>query len=101
MAIAWEPDARISWRLIFDNIDAWGYTDQHLMPDSAYFRVTEGGYHIVPVGPHRIRVVLATAYWIRTPVNAYAALWGELFLGDLENNLLALVKQRADGMARH
>lgn len=97
---AWEPDARIGWRFIFDNMDAWGYTDRHLLPDSAYFRVTEGGYRIVPLGSNRTRVVLETSYWIRTPVNAYSALWGELFLGDLENNLLALVKQRADGMGR-
>jgi hypothetical protein len=40
--------------------------------------------------------VLDTGYRMRTPVNGYAALWGELFLGDLEGNLLALVKQRAE-----
>jgi len=99
--IDWEPDARISWRFIFDTVDAWGYTDRHLMPNSAYFRVTQGGYQVVPLGSNRSRVVLETSYWIKTPVNAYSALWGELFLGDLENNLLALVKQRADSMARH
>jgi hypothetical protein len=31
---------------------------------------------------------------MKTPVNGYAALWGEFFLGDLEGNLLALIKQR-------
>jgi hypothetical protein len=29
------------------------------------------------------------------PVNGYSALWGKLFLGDVENSLLALIKQRA------
>ena len=40
--------------------------------------------------------MIDTHYWMRTPVNIYAALWGEFFLGDIENNLLALVKQRAE-----
>ncbi len=98
---AWQPGVRIGWRFIFDHMDAWGYTDRHLLPDSAYFRVTEGGYRIVPLGPKLSRLVLETSYWIRTPVNAYSALWGELFLGDLEDNLLALVKQRAETNAGH
>jgi hypothetical protein len=34
---------------------------------------------------------------MKTRLNGYAALWGELFLGDLESNLLALVKGRAEG----
>jgi hypothetical protein len=93
---AWQPGVRIGWRFIFDNMDGWGYTDRHLLPKSAYFRVVEGGYRMVPLGAHRTRIILDTGYWIRTPVNAYSALWGELFLGDLENNLLALVKQRAE-----
>jgi hypothetical protein len=33
---------------------------------------------------------------MRTPVNGYSALWGEMFIGDMEANLLAIVKQRAE-----
>jgi len=98
---AWQPGSRLGWRFIFDNLESWGYTDRHLMPNSAYFRVTEGGYRLVSLGPAQTRIILATTYWIRTPVNTYSALWGELFLGDLENNLLALVKQRAEIAAGH
>jgi hypothetical protein len=92
----WQPGSRIGWRFIFDQIEGWRFTDRHLMPDSPYFRVTTGGYRLEPLGAGRTRLVLTTRYWIRTPVNAYSQLWGELFLGDLENNLLALVKHRAE-----
>jgi hypothetical protein len=92
----WRPGRRIGWRFIFDRIEGWRFTDRHLMPNSAYFRVTTGGYRLEPIGPGRTRVVLTTGYRIRTPVNAYARLWGEFFLGDLETNLLALVKNRAE-----
>lgn len=95
----WSPGRRIGWRFIFDDIDGWRFTDRHLAPDSAYFRVTTGGYSLAPLGPDRTRVTLETRYWMKTPVNGYSALWGEVFLGDLEGNLLALVKQRAERRA--
>ena len=92
----WAPGRAIGWRFMFDNLAGWAFTDRHLMPDSPYFRVLDGGYRVIPLASGRTRLVLATRYRVRTPVNAYAALWGELFLGDLENNLLALVKNRAE-----
>jgi Polyketide cyclase / dehydrase and lipid transport len=92
----WRPGRRIGWEFRFDDIAGWAFTDRHLMPDSPYFRVVSGGYTVEPLAGGRTRVRLETRYRLRTPVNFYAALWGELFLGDLENNLLALVRQRAE-----
>jgi hypothetical protein len=58
--------------------------------------VTDGGYRLLPLHNGDQRVILSTRYRVRTPVNAYAALWGQLFLGDMENNLLATIKARAE-----
>ncbi|MBT2187001.1 SRPBCC family protein [Sphingobium nicotianae] len=96
----WRPGRRIGWRFVFDDIAGWAYTDRHLMPDSRYFRVMDGGYSLDRIDAHRTRVTIDTRYWIQTPVNGYSRLWGELLLGDLENNLLALVKARAESGAR-
>ena len=96
--IDWQPGSRIEWKFLFDQIDGWRFTDRHLMPDSAYFRVTTGGYRLEPLGPNRSRLIINTRYQVKTPVNFYSAMWGEFFLGDLENNLLALVKQRAEAL---
>lgn len=93
----WRPGRALSWSFIFDDMAAWGYTDRHLLPDSAYFRVVTGGYRADPIAPGLTRVTLHTTYRVRTPVNPYARAWGELFLGDLERNLLGLVKDRAEG----
>lgn len=93
---AWEPGRRIEWRFLFDDIDGWDFTDRHLRPDSAYFRVTTGGYRMTPLKDGRTLLTVHTSYRITTPVNAYSRLWGELFLGDLENNLLAMIRQRAE-----
>jgi len=92
----WSVNRRIGWRFLFDRTEGWGYTDRHLVPDSPYFRVESGGYALEPIDRDHTRLTLHTRYWIQTPVNTYSALWGELFLGDLSNNLLALVKHRAE-----
>jgi hypothetical protein len=92
----WQENRQIGWQFDFNGSRGWEFTDRHLVPDSPYFRVTTGGYSLTPVDAHRTLVTLHTRYWIATPVNAYAALWGELFLGDLEDNLLAIVKGRAE-----
>lgn len=97
--VGWQQDRRIVWRFTFDDVAGWGMTDAHLMPNSSYFQVTSGGYELKPLAGGKTRLTLHTDYRIRTPLNGYAALWGQLFLGDLEDNLLALITQRA--AARH
>ena len=92
----WQPGRRIGWRFIFDDLEGWKFTDRHLMPDSPYWRITTGGYRMEPLDGGRTRVTLHTAYWLRTPLNLYSEAWGQFFLGDVENNLLALIKQRAE-----
>jgi hypothetical protein len=94
--IQWQRNRQIGWQFDFDGSRGWEFTDRHLVPDSPYFRVTTGGYTLAPLDARHTRLTLETHYWIATPVNAYASLWGELFLGDLEDNLLALVKGRAE-----
>lgn len=95
--IDWKVNERIGWRFIFDDVAAWAFTDRHLTPNGSYFRVTTGGYAVEALPGGSSRVTLTTRYWMRTPVNAYCGLWGELFLGDLESNLLAVIRQRAEG----
>lgn len=91
----WKQDRQINWTFAFDDIRGWGMTDRHLMPNSSHFQVLSGGYNLRPLTGNRTSVTLHTSYRVRTPINGYARLWGELLLGDLENNLLALIEQRA------
>ncbi|MPT49167.1 MAG: SRPBCC family protein [Sphingobium sp.] len=93
----WDMHRHIGWDFLFDDMTGWDITDRHLMPDSPYFRVESGGYRLRPIGPNRTEVTLETQYRMRTHLNGYASLWGELILGDLENNVLAVIRQRAEG----
>lgn len=92
----WRPGHAIAWTFHFDDVAGWAFTDRHLMPDSAYLKVLDGGYRIDPLPGGGTRVTLHTRYETTTPVNLYTRLWGEFFLGDVQDNLLALVRQRAE-----
>jgi len=94
--IDWQPGRSIGWAFHFDNFNGWDMTDRHLLPDTPTFKVTEGGYRLEPLAPGLTRLTLHTSYRVKTPVNLYARLWGELLMGDLHDNLLALVRQRAE-----
>ncbi|HCB77047.1 MAG TPA: hypothetical protein DEP91_12900 [Sphingomonas bacterium] len=92
----WRPGRAIAWTFHFDDVRGWAFTDRHLMPDSHYLKVRDGGYRLDPLPGSRTRVTLHTRYEATTPVNLYTRLWGELFLGDVQDNLLALVRHRAE-----
>lgn len=93
---AWQPGRDIAWQFQFNNGSGWEFTDRHLVPDSHYFKVQTGGYRMERIDAERTRVTLYTRYWIKTPVNSYSKLLGQAFLGDIQNNLLALIRQRAE-----
>lgn len=92
----WRRGRLIHWTFAFDRASLDRFGDRHLLPDSAYMKIIDGGYTLDPLPGGRSRVRLDTRYWMRTPVNSYAALWGELFLGDLETNILGIIKDRAE-----
>ena len=96
--IDWAPGERIGWAFDFDDSQGWGFTDRHLVPDNGYYNVLDGGYTVTDLGDGRTEVTLHTRYWMKTPVNLYAMAWGEVFLGDISNNLLATIKQRAESL---
>lgn len=94
----WQPEKRIWWDFRFDatDMDAWAMQDRHLLPDSPHYRITDGGYVMEPLGEGRTLLTLTTRYWVQTPVNWYAHLWGEFFIGDVSGNVLAVIRQRSE-----
>lgn len=92
----WEPERVIGWQFDFTRSGGWEVTDPHLRPDGPYMRILEGGYELEPLdnGKHLLR--LETTYEAQTHFNGYAALWGRIFLGDIQGNVLAVIKQAAE-----
>lgn len=92
----WQPGRELAWTFHIGP-DAQGrMLDEHLKVDSAYLRLEEGRYRIEPTADGGSDLVLTTRYWIRTPMNGYAAFWGQVFLGDFHRNVLGVIRDRVE-----
>ena len=92
----WQPGERLGWQFDFANSDGWNNTDPHLHPDGPTMVIRDGYYAMEPLEDGRTRLRLVTRYDANTFFNFYAALWGEVFLGDIHANVLAVIRQRAE-----
>ena len=93
----WQPGRHLGWRFDFAESDGWDVTDPHLHPDGPTMIIRDGYYRMTPLTGERTRLTLVTRYDAHTFFNNYAALWGEVFLGDIHANVLAVIRQRAEG----
>jgi hypothetical protein len=93
---AWRPGRELAWTFHLGPEAQTRMLDEHLKVDSDYLRLEEGRYRIEPTADGGSDLVLTTRYWIRTPVNGYAAWWGGVFLGDFHRNVLGVIRDRAE-----
>lgn len=94
------PNRSISWAFAFPDASVQQHTDRHISPKGPHLDISTGGYRLEPLPGGRTKVTLRTRYALRSPVNAYAAWWGELLLGGIQDNVLAIVKDRAEAKSR-
>ncbi len=92
----WRENERLAWDFAFPDDSISRFTDPHIHPDGANLKIAHGAYRLDPLPGGKARLTLETHYIARTPVNLYASLWGELVLGDIQTNILAVVKTRAE-----
>ncbi|KPF88730.1 SRPBCC family protein [Novosphingobium sp. AAP93] len=95
----WQPGRRLGWRFAFTNSTVQDYTDKHIAPDGEFLKIDTGDYTLTRLSPTTTRLTPRTNYIAKTHANPYAALWGEILLGDVQSNVLAVIKARAE--ARH
>jgi hypothetical protein len=92
----WRPGRRLGWRFSFTNSSMQDYTDKHISPDGQFLKIDTGDYVLTPLTPRTTLLTLETHYIAKTHVNPYAELWGELLLGDVQDNILAIIRHRAE-----
>ncbi len=92
----WRPGRRLAWRFHFANASVQQNTDKHIAPDGQFLTVQSGDYVFRRVSPGVTELTLTTRYVAKTHVNPYAALWGELMMGDIQANVLTIIKDRAE-----
>ncbi|MDR6289895.1 MULTISPECIES: hypothetical protein [Inquilinus] len=96
---AWDLNRSLAWTFHFapDSIPA--AVEGHIRVNSPYLKLTGGHYTLDPLPGGRTRLTLQTDYWIATPINAYCAWWGDVFLTDFHRIVLGVIKERSERAA--
>lgn len=95
----WKPGKQLEWKFVFPEGSTFTAVDQHIDPRGPNLVVETGGYKLTPLPNGSTRLDLFTTYKANTAVNAYSSLWGDLVIGDVQTNILAIVKGRARASA--
>tara|TARA_R110000824_G_scaffold4203_5_gene19954 strand:- start:3669 stop:4649 length:981 start_codon:yes stop_codon:yes gene_type:complete len=86
----------LSWNFHFPDDSVQTYTDRHISPDGDKLKIISGRYALKQTGTDRSKLVLTTRYKMRSHMDFYLSLWGELLLGDVQDNVLHIIKERAE-----
>lgn len=97
----WQPGRVLGWSFSFNNTSLQDYTDKHISPDGEFLKIDSGDYRMTRLSPDTTLLELRTNYIAKTHVNIYAKLWGKILLGDIQNNVLAIIKHRAEAKHTH
>ena len=90
------PGRAIAWRFAFPDDSVQRHTDRHVAPDGEMLRIESGRYELSHGGDGKTTLRLVTRYGSRVRLDGYFALWGDRMLGDVEANVLEIVRQRAE-----
>jgi hypothetical protein len=92
---AWLPGRRMAFTIDPASIPA-GALDEHVTVGGPFFDVIDGSYEIVPLGGGRVELRLRTTHRLSTHFNLYAGFWTDLLMRQIQENLLHVVRTRAE-----
>lgn len=91
----WTPLRRLSFTIAADSIPT-KTLDQHVTVGGEYFDVLDGTYEIVPIAPGEVELRLWSTHRLSTHFNAYASLWTDFVMRQIQGNILQVVRDRAE-----
>lgn len=70
--------------------------DKHVVVGGDYFDVLTGTYELEKIGAHTYRLHLYSHFQLKTTFNFYASWWARWIMQDIQNNILQVIKMRAE-----
>lgn len=70
--------------------------DEHILIGGDYFDVLNGTYELEKLDNETYRLHLYSHFQMNTHFNFYAGYWGQLIMIDIQNNILRVIKKRAE-----
>jgi hypothetical protein len=97
----WEPGQRIGFTIAADTAHIPPTTlDEHVTIGGRFFDVLDGEYRLEPLANGDILLHLRSRQRLNTDFNAYAALWTDAVMRNLQQSILEVVKHRCEAEAR-
>lgn len=94
--IDWVPNELLEWKFVFPDGSQFTQIDQHIDPRGPALVVETGSYEITELPNGGSELKLRTRYKLKTAMNGYGRVWGEIILGDIQRNILTIVKARSE-----
>lgn len=91
----WVPGRRMAFTIDPASIPP-GALDEHVTVGGPFFDVIDGAYEIVPLDAGRVELRLTTTHRLSTHFNLYAGFWTDLLMRQIQENLLHVVRTRAE-----
>ncbi|KQS28344.1 hypothetical protein [Dyadobacter sp. Leaf189] len=70
--------------------------DEHVVIGGDYFDVLNGTYELEKLSQNRYRLHLYSHFQLNTTFNFYASWWAKWIMQDIQNNILGVIKSRAE-----
>lgn len=94
----WEPRSLLSFSIDVDAESIPTTTlDEHVVVGGRYFDTLEGTYRIEPHDSGGVTLHLSSRHRLSTPFNAYAGLWTDGIMAGIQEEILHVVRARAEG----
>ena len=72
-----------------------GSAERHAF-EAGYFRFVDATYRLEALGPVRTRLLLSSRYVLQSGWNSYGRFWAAALVGDFQDRVLAVIKQRSE-----
>jgi len=96
----WQPNERLGFSIaVVPESIVPGLLDQHVRVGSEHFDVTWGEFRLAAAEPGRTRLVLLSRHRLSTRFNAYAGLWTDAVMRDLQERICEVIARRAEAAA--
>jgi len=96
----WRPPRALGFSVAVDPASVSPDTlDRHVRVGGEYFDVDHGRFTIEPLGPARVRLVLTSEHRLTTRLNAYAGLWTDAVMRDLQLGICRVIRARSEARA--
>lgn len=93
----WEPEKKLTFTIQADPQSTPLTTlDSHVTVGGRYFDTLLGEYEIEKINDSEVRLHLFSRYRLSTRFNFYAEIWSDFLMRDIQENILRVLKSRAE-----